>query len=387
MKIGNRTINFKKANQVEKSTGKEFLPAGEKAVLSFRALIWRRFRKSKIGMLGLIMVGIIYLGVLPAEFISPYNLDTQFDELRYAPPQRLRLVDAEGRFSLRPFVYPVIVERDPTTLRLISRLDTSRKFYLRFFVRGDEYKVLLFKSNLHLFGVDEGYIFLLGTDVLGQDLFTRILYGGRVSMTVGLLGVAITLILGSFMGVLSGYFGGVIDNIMQRGIELLLSIPSLPLWAGLSAAVPAEWDPILVFFMVTIILSLTRWGGLAREVRGLTLSLREREFVLAGKMAGAKTGWVIRHHVLPNCTSHIIVRATLAIPGFILGETSLSFLGLGIRPPMTSWGVLLQEAQRISVMAHHVWLMIPVFLVIISILGWNFLGDGIRDAVDPFARK
>ena len=339
-------------------------------------------------MLGLVLVGGLYLAVLPAEFLAPYTLASQFSELTFAPPQRIHFVDHHGRFSLRPFVYGLHSERDPRTLRLITTPNMDQKFPLRLLVRGEEeYRWLLFRSRVHLFGVEEGYFFLLGTDRVGRDLFTRILYGGRISMTVGLIGVLVSVALGSFLGILSGYFGGLLDDLMQRGVELLISIPTLPLWLVLAAAVPPEWSPLLVFFMITLILSLASWGGLAREVRGLALSLRSREFVLAARTAGARNGWILLHHLLPSCSSHIIVRATLAIPGMILGETSLSFLGLGIRPPMTSWGVLLQEAQRVSVLAHHPWLVLPVFLVIMAILGWNFLGDGIRDAADPYAEN
>ena len=358
-----------------------------RAALPLRALIWQRFRRNRIGMLGLIMVGGLYLAVLPAEFLAPYTLASQFSELTFAPPQRIHFVDRDGRFSLRPFVYGLHSERDPRTLRLITTPNMDQKFPLRFLVRGEEYRWLLFRSRVHLFGVEEGYFFLLGTDRVGRDLFTRILYGGRISMTVGLIGVLVSVALGSFLGILSGYYGGLLDDLMQRGVELLISIPTLPLWLVLAAAVPPEWSPLLVFFMITLILSLASWGGLAREVRGLALSLRSREFVLAARTAGARNGWILLHHLLPSCSSHIIVRATLAIPGMILGETSLSFLGLGIRPPMTSWGVLLQEAQRVSVLAHHPWLVLPVFLVIMAILGWNFLGDGIRDAADPYAEN
>ena len=395
-----------------------------RAAQPLRALIWHRFRRNRIGMFGLIMVGGLYLAVLPAEFLAPYTLASQFSELTFAPPQRVHFVDPHGRFSLRPFVYGLHSERDPRTLRLVTTPNTAQQFRLRLLVRGEEYRWLLFRSRVHLFGVEEGYFFLLGTDRVGRDLFTRILYGGRISMTVGLLGVVVSVALGSFLGILSGYFGGLLDDLMQRGVELLISIPTLPLWLVLAAAVPPEWSPLLVFFMITLILSLASWlagagwrgrcagwrcrcvpgsscspiparadrhsepwGGLAREVRGLALSLRSREFVLAARAAGARDGWILLHHLLPSCSSHIIVRASLAIPGMILGETSLSFLGLGIRPPMTSWGVLLQEAQRISVLAHHPWLVLPVFLVIIAILGWNFLGDGIRDAADPYAEN
>ena len=378
-----------------------------RAAQPLRALIWHRFRRNRIGMFGLIMVGGLYLAALPAEFLAPYTLASQFSELTFAPPQRIHFVDPHGRFSLRPFVYGLHSERDPRTLRLVTTPNTAQQFRLRLLVRGEEYRWLLFRSRVHLFGVEEGYFFLLGTDRVGRDLFTRILYGGRISMTVGLLGVVVSVALGSFLGILSGYFGGLLDDLMQRGVELLISIPTLPLWLVLAAAVPPEWSPLLVFFMITLILSLASWGGLAREVRGLALSLRSREFVLAARAAGARDGWILLHHLLPSCSaraagardgwillhhllpscsSHIIVRA-LAIPGMILGETSLSFLGLGIRPPMTSWGVLLQEAQRISVLAHHPWLVLPVFLVIIAILGWNFLGDGIRDAADPYAEN
>jgi len=325
--------------------------------------------------------------VLPAEFVAPYGNDHRHRDYLSAPPQLVRFIDRKDGFSLRPFVYRLKVERDPVTLRKRYVVDETAKFYPRLFVRGDEYKFLFFRSNLHLWGVKDGYAFLLGTDVQGKDMFSRIIYGGRVSLTVGLMGVMISMVLGTLIGLTSGYFGGRVDDVIQRGIEVLMSFPGIPLWIALSAAIPPGWDPIKVFFAITVILSIIGWGGLARVVRGMTLSLKGEEFILAARMNGGTTWWIVTRHLLIGNISYIIVSLTLAIPGMILGETALSFLGLGIQPPMTSWGVLLQQAQDITVLAHQPWLVIPVVMVIVSTLAFNFLGDGMRDAADPLTHR
>jgi len=255
-----------------------------------------------------------------------------------------------------------------------------------FFVRGDTYRLFgLIPANIHLFGTATGQpIFIFGTDRLGRDLFSRIVYGGQISLTVGLVGVILTIFLGTVLGTISGYYGGTVDNIIQRIGEVLLSFPDIPLWAALAAAMPPDWSQITVFFGISVILSLRNWSGLARQLRGKVLALREAEFILAAKSVGASDLYIIFRHLIPNTLSHIIVIATLAIPGMILAETALSFLGLGIQPPMASWGVLLQDAQQVSVVLTRPWLLLPGVFVVLAVLSFNFLGDGIRDAADPY---
>jgi peptide/nickel transport system permease protein len=256
---------------------------------------------------------------------------------------------------------------------------------VRFFVRGNSYKVWnLFRTDVHLFGVENGYIFLFGTDTLGMDLFSRTIYGARISMSIGLVGVFFTFLLGLIIGGISGYFGGVIDSTIQRSIDLLISIPTIPLWMALAAALPRDWPVVRTYFMITVILSVIGWGSLARVVRGKLLSLREEDFVMAARLAGATEGVIIARHLLPSFASYIIVSITLSIPSMILGETALSFLGLGMQPPAVSWGVLLKDAQNIVAIAHHPWQLIPCLFVIVTVLMFNFIGDGLRDAADPY---
>ena len=351
-------------------------------------LIWWKFRKHKLAILGGIVLVLLYTLAILCEFVSPYRVGTRHEGFEYAPPQRIRFFQPEKGLQ-RPFVYGLKRERHPVTYRYRFAEDRSQVHPIRFFVRGERYKFWgRWETDVHLFGVaaPEGRIFLFGTDTLGRDLFTRILYGGRVSLSVGLVGVFLTFILGLIIGGASGFFGGIVDEIIQRVIELLRSIPTIPLWMALSAALPRDWPLVRLYFGITILLSLISWTALARVVRGKLLSLREEDFVMAAKLAGSGEWRIITRHLLPSFASHIIVSITGTIPGMILGETSLSFLGLGLQPPAVSWGVLLRDAQQVVEVAHHSWLLIPCLFVITAVLMFNFLGDGLRDAADPYAR-
>lgn len=351
-------------------------------------LIWWRFRKHKLAVLSTVILIIFYLVGLFCEFIAPYDPNAYSETFAYAPPQAIHFFDQEGNFQLRPFVYGLKSSRDPVTLRMLFEPDYEVVYPLYFFVEGVPYKFWgIWETNRHLFGVadPQGVYFPLGTDRLGRDMLSRIVYGTRISMSIGLVGILISLLLGIFFGGVSGYYGGTFDSVIQRVIEFLRSIPTIPLWMGLSAAVPKEWSPLRTYFAITILLSLIGWTGLARVVRGRFLALREEDFVLAASLAGASELRVIFRHMVPSFLSHIIASLTLSIPGVILAETSLSFLGLGLRPPTISWGVLLQESQNLRSVATAPWLMLPGLAVILAVLAFNFVGDGLRDAADPYA--
>jgi len=354
-------------------------------VASQGQLIWRKFRKHKLAILGSIILAIFYFVGIFCGFFSTQDIHKRHTQYIYAPPQKIHFFDEEG-FHFRPFVYRLKREIDPVTLRRTYTEDMNKKYPIYFFIHGDEYKFWnLFPADIHLFRVKEpGTIFLFGTDKLGRDLFSRNLYAARISLSIGLVGVFLSFILGCILGGISGYFGGKLDMVIQRVIEFLISIPTIPLWMCLSAALPPHWPPVKVYFGITIILSIVGWCGLARVVRGKLLELREEDFVMAAKVAGATDGRIIIRHLLPSFLSYLIVNITLAIPGMILGETSLSFLGLGLRPPAVSWGTLMQGAQNVSTIAFHPWLLIPGVFVIITVLAFNFMGDGLRDAADPY---
>ena len=352
-------------------------------------LMWRAFRKHRMAVASGVVLLLIYVGtVLFCEILSPYNIDVVRKDYAYAPPQVIRFFDSEGRFHLRPFVYGWKVEEDPVTWQDVFVADKEVKYPLRLFTRGEEYKLWgAFKTDWHLFGVEEGVAFLFGTDQLGRDLFSRTLYAGRTSLSIGLIGVAISFVLGNLLGGLSGFYGGAVDNVIQRVIEFFISLPTIPLWMALAAALPPEWPPIRVYLGITIILSFLGWTGLARVVRGKLLELREEDFVMAAKLAGETDLGIIRRHLLPSFLSYLIVSLTLAVPGMILGETALSFLGLGLRPPVVSWGVLLATAQNFQTVAIYPWLFFPGLFVVVVVLSFNFMGDGLRDAADPYAHR
>lgn len=351
-------------------------------------MIVRRLRRHRLGMFGLVMIAIFYTIAIFADTIAPYDPLQRFSTAIHRPPQRIHFVDAEGNFSWRPFVYGGKSQLDMETFQRVYVEDTSKKHYIRFFVRGYPYKLFgLFPTDIHLFGVDEGgTLFLFGTDQLGRDMFSRIIHGARISLSIGLVGVLISLVIGVLVGGISGYFGGVVDEVTQRVIETLRSIPQIPLWLGLSAALPPDWSPLKVYFAITIILSLLGWTYVARVTRSKFIALREEDFIVAARAIGCTTIRVILRHLIPEFASYIIVAATLAIPGMILGETALSFLGIGLRPPVVSWGVLLQQAQNIAAVNTYPWLMLPAPFVILAVLAFNFVGDALRDAIDPYSQ-
>jgi peptide/nickel transport system permease protein len=347
-------------------------------------LTWWRFRRHKLALISGILLLAAYLMIVIVEFLAPYNVHTRNVDNIYAPPQQVRFFH-EGTF-VGPFVYGRDMTLDMNTLRRIYTDDTKDVQKLRFFCRGDSYRFWgMIDGNVHLVcPAENGELFLLGTDRLGRDVLSRILYGARISLTIGLLGVMTSFALGIVIGGLAGYWGGWFDLAVQRVTEVLQSIPSIPLWLAMAAIMPADWSPLVVYLGITFILGLLDWTGLARAVRSKLLALREEDYVLAAQLMGAKSPRIIARHLVPGFMSHLIASATLTIPGMILGETTLSFLGLGLRPPITSWGVLLTEARTVNVVALYPWLLFPVIPVIVVILAFNFLGDGLRDAADPY---
>jgi peptide/nickel transport system permease protein len=351
--------------------------------------MWWRFRKHRVAVAsGVVVIG-FYLVVLGADFLAYADPNASEAQRSLMPPQPIRWFDG---WRFRPHVYRVEGVRDPQTYRRVYRADPSHKIPLRFFAAGFEYRFLgVVPATRHLIGVDGGLdpsrtIFLLGTDVQGRDLWSRLMYGTRISLTIGLVGVTASLVLGVVLGGLSGFYGGLADTLVQRVIEILRSIPTIPLWMGLAAALPRDWSILQVYFAITIIISLLAWTDLARVVRGRFLAMREEDFVVSARLVGCTQMRTIFVHMVPSFMSHIIAATTLALPAMIVSETSLSFLGLGLRPPAISWGVLLQQAQNVQTVAISPWLMLPAVPVIVVVMAFNFLGDGLRDAADPYGR-
>jgi len=347
-------------------------------------MTWWRFKRHRLAVWSAVIIALMYASILVSEVIAPYDLHSRHTDFIYAPPQSVHLFH-EGSLEW-PFVYALEYRLNMENLKREYSDNRDRRQPLRFLCRGDPYRFWgAFESDLHLVcPAADGTLFLLGTDRLGRDILSRIIYGARISLTVGLIGIAISFVLGIVLGGLAGYYGGWVDSAVQRSIEIIRSFPELPLWMALSAALPVNWSPVAVFLGITVILGLVDWTGLARAVRSKLLALREEDFCTAAVLMGASPRRVIGRHLLPNFMSHLIASATLSIPSMILGETALSFLGLGLRPPITSWGVLLTESQNVNAVALYPWLMLPVVPVVVVVLAFNFMGDGLRDAADPY---
>ena len=369
------------------------VPVKQKQVSqSYWSLVWWKFKRNRVAVLGGVILVVFYVSfVAVPEFVSPYLLEHTSDSVE-AGPTRLHFFDQEGNFHLRPFVYGLERKIDQVKRTRIYLEDPSRVYPIYLFVRGEAYQLLGFiPMDIHLYGVDQSdpkaAVFIMGTDALGRDWFTRILYGGRLSLMIGLIGQLLTIFFGTVLGAISGYYGGTVDQLIQRTTEFLNAFPDIPLFMALAAAIPSFWSPLAIYFMLTVILSFVRWGGLARQVRGLILSLREREYALAAKSAGASDARIMFRHLLPGTMSHVIVIATLAIPSMILAETALSWLGLGLRPPLTSWGVLLQDAATVRAIHTTPWELWTVPFILVAVLAYNMLGDGLRDALDPYGTR
>ncbi len=354
---------------------------------SYFQLVWQRFRKSRPAIAGGLMVLSLIILAIFAEFFAPVDPTDANLQDSFIPPTRIRLIDVEGNFHLRPFIYNQVVTIDPKTFEPLWEDDPEQRYDIQFMVKSWEWKILgLFPTRYHLFGVNEGgKIHLLGTEKQGRDLWGRACAAGRISLSLSLFATIVSIVVGAVVGIVSGYYGGVIDNVIQRFVEFVASFPQLPLWLALAAIIPRTWDSLQVFIIMVIIFSLLSWTLLAREVRGKVLAFRETDFILAAKEMGASDARIIFLHLFPNSISHIIVVLTLTIPQIILAEAFLSFLGIGIQEPLVSWGFLMRDAQNLQTLGTHTWIMTPVVFIIVAVLGFNFLGDGLRDAADPYS--
>jgi alpha-galactoside transport system permease protein len=356
---------------------------------SYFDLVWRRFRRSPVSIIGALMVLMLVILAIFADFFSPTSISGIDLQASFIPPQQVHFFDTEGKFHLRPFVYNYVYTLDPNTFRVMWVEDQSQAYEIKFFVQGPAYKLFgLIPSQLHLYGVEEGgTIYILGTDKIGRDLWGKTCEAGRISLSMSLFGTIISVLFGSVLGVASGYYGGWVDNVLQRFTEFIAAFPNLPLWMALAALVPKTADSFTVFVAMAFIFALLSWTTLAREVRGKVLSLRETDFILAAKEMGASDARIIFMHLYPNTLSHIIVILTLTIPGVILAESFLSFLGIGITEPLISWGLLMRNTQDIQTLGQNAWILSPIVFIVTAVLGFNFLGDGLRDAADPYASR
>lgn len=350
-------------------------------------LVWWRFRRHTAAMFAAALLGTMFLTGLFAEFVAPYGPTTRNTSYVDGAPQIPKFCDQNG-CSLRPFIHGVTTERDPVTLRAVAVPDPDTRLYVHFFVQGERVEILgLIPTDRHLFGLQDGTIHLWGTDTIGRDVFSRTLYATWTSLSIGILGVLISFVLALVIGGIAGYFGGAIDMVIQRVTEVVRVIPIIPLYMGLAAAMPKEWSTTQVYFAMTVILGLFGWPTLARRIRSQLLSIRDEDYVVAARLAGARPRVIIARHMLPSFTSFIIVDLVISFPYMILAETALSFVGLGLRPPAVSWGVLLQEAQSIRVLEQTPWLFIPAAFVVVAVLAFTVIGDGLRDAADPYSSK
>ncbi len=382
---GGKALRARPTNQAGQRSETEEREKEAYFVASQWQLMWWKFTKHRLATIAWPVLLFLYVCAILADFLSPTLPDTRYADYKDTPPSAIHFYDPEAQQWRGPFIYGVKRVTDPKTFLRTFAPDPSQKHPIEFFVRGEPYRFLgVFPADLHLVGARGAPLFLLGTDSLGRDLFTRILYGSRISLSIGLVGVVLTFTFGLLFGGISGYFGGAVDTMVQRLIDLIRCIPTIPLWMALAAALPRDWPPDRMYLGIVLITSVIGWTGLARVIRGKVLALREEDFAMAVRLAGATDMRIIVQHLLPSCTSYIIVALTLSIPGTILGETSLSFLGLGLQPPAVSWGVLLKDGQNLQTLAHHPWLLWPAAWIIVTVLMFNFLGDGLRDAADPY---